>query len=367
MLQSHHLGRILCLSMSSALILAACTGGGSTSAPASILPSPPASLSAQPSDSAPALAYDPLSDQELIAKAQAEGKFTCVCQGEEAFRAVASAFEERFGIVVENAPGSTPQNVERLTQEAASGNITIDVFQSGDIEFLTGLADQGTLTEITAAEYPIVQQYPEYTRFQHWVYSGAPLYQPWYNTNVVANPPSSYAEILDDTYGSGLLGYNLLVSGSAGEFWLALEREIDPNYLTALTELDPTVFSEQAQLIAALASGEIGIAVSAFSLTAVQTRDEGAPIAPLDVELVTGGERVFVIPRNSPNPNAAVLFWNWIYSEEGAAALYADGSGASFIEGGVDGMLALPDEYVTYDLVQDVTPEMDRLMSILHP
>jgi iron(III) transport system substrate-binding protein len=143
-----------------------------------------------------------------------------------------------------------------------------------------------------------------------------------YNTTLVKpeSVPQSYDALLDPSWKG-----KLLFDPEAGYLLAAMEqawgREKAVDYLTRLGKQDLSFRRGGALTTQVVSSGEYPIGIAINGETSAAIRDKGAP---LDFKVlspkIVKPEGLF-LARNSPHPHAALLFAEWVLSEEGQSIL----------------------------------------------
>jgi len=143
-----------------------------------------------------------------------------------------------------------------------------------------------------------------------------------YNTTLVKpeSVPQTYDALLDPLWKG-----KLLFDPEAGYILAALEqawgREKAVDYLTKLRQQDLSFRRGGALTTQVVSSGEYPIGIAINGETSAAIRDKGAPLGfkVLSPKIVKP-EGLF-LARNSPHPHAALLFADWVLSEEGQTVL----------------------------------------------
>ena len=132
--------------------------------------------------------------------------------------------------------------------------------------------------------------------------------------------PQTYDALLDPLWKG-----KLLFDPEAGYILAAMEqawgREKAVNYLTRLRKQDLSFRRGGALTTQVVSSGEYPIGIAINGETSAAIRDKGAPLGfkVLSPKIVKP-EGLF-LARNSPHPHAALLFVDWVLSEEGQTVL----------------------------------------------
>ena len=259
---------------------------------------------------------DAFGSPELSEAAKKEGKLVFYTANfTEVEQEVIKAFNKRFPFVrVEmiRAPGG--QLITRVKTEAAAGKLSADIVDHSDRGLMLELVDLfQDYAPPNAADYlPAVLVSPKLWPRATIGWSIA------YNTELVKNPPKSWADLTNPEYGKGMIGQVIAPSGGTTWTRVLFERKVlGDDYWAKQAATKPQLYPSGAPASDALVRGEVSIAVLLYNIVWTKKRD-GAP-----VEIFFPPEGVPVnpyasgIPKTATNPNAAKLFLNWCLSEEG--------------------------------------------------
>jgi iron(III) transport system substrate-binding protein len=304
--------------------------------------------------------------EELIAAAEEEGQVVFTgSMGEAEFTSLKEAFEAEYpGIEVQLTPGGAAASLERFAAEVQRDSIRTDVFQFGDYVALQQFADQGGLVRLDPEAIPAMQEYDPSLVSDYWVTWGTQPIMLAYHEELLSDPPQDWQDALDPRF-KGRIGFTApSVSIALVEMWVILERELGSDVIDRFLALDPRMYSDTSVAAAALAAGEVQLIFGAVPSRIVSLAGDGAPISLITTSFANGPNRPIVI-ADGPHPNAARLFTNFLLSREGQQAIYGSGGGSSFIEGGVEGMMDLPEDFRILDQPTEVDPERERIISQL--
>jgi iron(III) transport system substrate-binding protein len=264
---------------------------------------------------APAIAQE-FGSPELIAAAKKEGKLVYYTANfAEVEQEVIKAFNKRFPeIKVEmvRAPGG--QLITRVKTEAAANKLAADVVDHSDRALMVDLVDLfQDYAPPNAADYvPESMISPKLWPRATLVWSIA------YNTELVKNPPKSFADLTKPEYGKKQIGEVIAASGGTTWTRIMFERQVlGEGYWKAQAATDPILYPSGAPMSDAMVRGEISMGPILYNAVFPKKRDgaplemifapEGAPVNPY----ASG------IPKTAAHPNAAKLFLNWCLSKEG--------------------------------------------------
>jgi iron(III) transport system substrate-binding protein len=265
---------------------------------------------------------------DLLAAAKKEGKIVLYTANFlDTEQAVVKRFSERFpGIAIEIVRAPTGQLITRVKTEAAASRMIADV-----IDFTDRVQARGMIELFAPYAPPNAADYPEIARTgdRLWPRSG----NAWtitYNSELVKDPPRSWADLAKPEFGKQRLGQTIVAAGG-GPFARAMfERKVlGEDYWAKQAALKPVLFPSQAPMVDAMIRGEIAIA-PLVTVLAIPLAAQGAPLkwffAPEGVPVT-----VFCagITRGAAHRNAAKLFLDWALSREGQTLMVELGSFAS--------------------------------------
>jgi iron(III) transport system substrate-binding protein len=265
---------------------------------------------------------------ELLAAARREGKVVLYTANFlDTEQAVVKRFSARFpGVQIEIVRAPTGQLITRIKSEAAANRMIADVIDISDRVQARDMSELfAPYAPPNAADYPEVAR----TGDRLWPRSG----NAWtitYNSELVKDPPKSWADLAKPEFGKLHLGQTIIASGGAPFNRAMFERKVlGEDYWAKQAALKPALFPSQAPMVDAMIRGEIAIAPLVTNL-AIPLAAQGAPLkwffAPEGVPVT-----VFCagIAKGAGHPNAARLFLDWALSREGQALMVEQGSFSS--------------------------------------
>jgi iron(III) transport system substrate-binding protein len=268
---------------------------------------------------APAMAQqEKYGSKEVIEAAEKEGSLTYYTANfTEVEQEVVKEFNKTFPkikVAIVRAPGG--QLITRIKTEAAAGKLAADVVDHSDRGLMKDIENLfADYTPPNAADYrPDALMSPKF-------WPGVTL--GWaiaYNTQLVKNPPKSWADLTKPEYNNKQIGQ--VVGPSGGTTWtrVMFERQVlGEDYWAKQAATKPILYPSGAPTSDSLVRGEISIAPLLYNIIYTKIV-EGAP-----AEAIFAPEGVPIIPyadgitKTSKSPNAAKLFMNWRLSKEGQA------------------------------------------------
>ncbi len=233
------------------------------------------------------------------------------------FAALKDAFKSQYPFLDLKGYYSPRQGIlNRAINEARAGRHAVDVIQV-DVSYGYQLLNEGLVQSYLFSGR---QQFYDgtYDREGSWYSMYHLTIALLYNTRLVKSQlvPRSYNDLLNPMWKG-----KLLFDPEAGYMLAAMEqawgRERAVDYLTKLSRQDLS-FRRGGTLTSQLvAAGEYPIAVAINGETSAAIREQGAPLgfSLLSPKIIK--PEGFFLAKNSPNPHAALLFTEWVLSEEG--------------------------------------------------
>lgn len=261
---------------------------------------------------------DEYGSPELLEAAEREGRLLLyTTHDSESSMKVIAAFNKRFpSIKIEMVRSPGGLLMTRVQAEAAANRLPADVIVFSDPEHVR-------LTQELFADYAP----PNAASYQPSDYS--PNVWPYalvawclaYNTHLVDNPPTSWADLTTPEYAGRLGEVAILAGGSAWSRSMFQRKTFGDEYWPALAGNKPSIYPTGIPASDALVRGEIEV-VPLITNNAIPRIKEGAPI---DCKFPTDGVPTVPLPagltKTASSPNAGRLFLNWVLSDEGQSLL----------------------------------------------
>ena len=302
-------------------------------------PTPPPTL-APPVSSVVTPSREDSALQKLVEAAKKEGKVTLYTFNfiGDAGIAVQQAFTERYGVKVDAISGRGAEFTERLKTEARTKNQTGDYTEGSPLHLIN--MKKAGLT-VTLADLPVLQEKDVwkldigYLDPEKHLLAYSPIFQwPLVNTKLLKSEdePKSWLDLLQPKWKGKILFTDPVIASNAYMAFQPLIKGgmLTPDYLDKLGSQDLIQVIGPTQGVEALARGEAPVFLFTAAATATNAVRAGAPIKIIDLkEGMSAQANLQAIIKDSPHPNAAKLFANWLLSKEGqsvqARARGADG------------------------------------------
>ena len=261
---------------------------------------------------------------ELVQAAKKDG--SVVFYGgtdENTLQNIAAAFQSRYGIrVVHQRLASGPQR-ERIEQEAASGKTAFDVSQLSDEAWVAEAGARGMWAKLDPVKLPNLAKVPASLQHENYAVGGLVALTTVYNTQKVpaANVPKTSDDFLNPRWRGrfAIVGPSTGLSIRTGYYvWLQKYGQAGfEKFMRDLFAQKPRVVASGANAVQQVAAGELDFVILASAAFAAEPRAQGAPIALAYPDPTAITVRTFQVASKPLNPNAAMLFVNWLMSPEG--------------------------------------------------
>ena len=276
----------------------------------------------------PALAQklnDPgIAPPELVAAAKKEGQVVFYGGTDESgLQEIAQAFQARYGIrVIYQRLSSGPQR-ERIEQEMAANKTAFDVSQLSDEAWVQEAGTRGAWSKLDPKKLPNLAKVPVNLQHDNYAVGGLVALTTVYNTKKIA--AADVPKTSDDLLNPRWRGRFAIVSPNTGlsirtSYYVWLQKYGPVGFEKFMRDLwaqKPRVVASGASAVQQVAAGELDFVLFASAAFAAEPRAQGAPIALAYPDPTAVTIRTFQVAAKPVNPNAAMLFVNWLMSPEG--------------------------------------------------
>lgn len=307
---------------------------------------------------------------QLVAAAKKEGTLTWYTgAAPQDAETMVKAFKDKYGITVDAVRLSSGPIAQRISTEAASGNVNADVVLGTDPIFLDDAAQKGWLAKLDANQLPDMKSWPkEYRTDDYVTVMIGPLLGVAYNTNLVkGDPPCTWDALLDKKYAGKVILTNPASSAAYSKFFDVVlhDSRLGEKWLTQFHDLGYASVAESAVPAGQLIGAGEGMVSIVSSLPAVSPlSDKGAPVkfCPLDNPAPANVQYQAILDK-APHPNAARLFFDYFASKEGQTTYVSSAKGASVL-GDLPGAVKMPKGLVIPDAkqAQEDLPKIQQLL-----
>jgi len=307
---------------------------------------------------------------ELLRDACAEGALL-IYHGSwvEAQDAQVQGFNEHFPCIeVRKLSATMGELRERFLSEVRAGRGNADIYQDSDTGTLNNMAQEGIL-----AQYAITSEdaFAEGNKNSGWWYPlRVALVGVAWNTDLVSEEEaavlSNWEGLLDPRWKDRGIVVDPSAGGVAYLPWYVWDRVYGDDFIKGIGEQNPRVIQGINNAAASLASGDVAIIFNASETGLLPIWERGAPVQWSLPSPGVGPLTAQAIPANAPHPNAARLYQEYAFSEDGYRLWHQLG-GASVRIGMEDTRQVasetwykVPDELFAYDPADatNSTPEI---------
>ena len=262
----------------------------------------------------------------LLEGARKEGTLTfySAMNFDQAIRPLVAGFEALYPFMkVQYVQLGAPQTLQRLLAEARSKTFVVDVVETVGLETPAREADLNRpFWSPALKDYPVEHLSPN----GYWAPTRLSYVGVAYNTNRVSatEAPQSYTDLLDPKW-KGKMAWTSTFSGAMLTItsirkFMGEDKALD--YLQKLsTQSVVPVASSSVALLDQVIAGEHAMSLDAFLHHPVLNAIKGAPIAPKPMDPVLTFMNTVMLPKAPPHPYSAMLFIDYLLSEDGQARL----------------------------------------------
>jgi iron(III) transport system substrate-binding protein len=257
---------------------------------------------------------------ELVAAAVKEGNVVWYASEDaQLVAAVSKAFEAKYpGIAAQGERNGAERNFQRVSQEYDSNIHVVDVITSSNPGPILYWKRKDLLVPFVPAE---TADWPQTTRDPDGYYTVdcLTLAVMGVNTKLVKpeDAPKTWTDLLDPKWKGKLVKAHPGYSGTIVTSTLALSKLLGWQYFEKLGQQQVMQVQSAIDPPRKLAFGERSVMIDGAEASALQQQEQGAPIA-----LIYPAEGTPAVPLNSvlmklaPHPNAARLFYSFLFSNE---------------------------------------------------
>ena len=252
------------------------------------------------------------SSPELVAAARKEGSVNVyTSNAAPTIQALVADFEKRYGIKVNLWRASSIKVLQRLVAEKKADRWDFDSVSVSGLE-IEALYKEGLLQGIRS---PLHDGMLDGTVPAHrgWAPQFINVFVQAYNTKLVPRQelPKRWGDFLDPKW-KGKLG----VEAASGEWYCTLaksmgQKQADELFRNIGARNGLSVHQGNSVLANMVISGELSVALSAYTHIVDDQKDRGAPIDSFVIEPLIGRVNGVGVSRKPPHPNAARLYYEY--------------------------------------------------------
>jgi iron(III) transport system substrate-binding protein len=258
----------------------------------------------------------PTRQQRLIEAAKKEGTVNLYTSIPEKDIAVLSAdFEKRYGIKVNVWRASSAKVLQRLVTEKRANRWDFDAVDISSPE-LEALYQEKLLQEVNSSLHKELMD-EAMPGHRGWAPQFLSLFVQAYNTNAVKKEdlPKTYEELANPKW-KGMLGVEVHDSDwYCGQLKFLGQEKGRKIFHDIVTNNKWSVRRGHSLLSNMIVSGEVPLALTVYSYMIDQAKQKGAPVDWFGINPVVGRSNGIGVSRNPRNPNAALLFYEYMLSD----------------------------------------------------
>jgi iron(III) transport system substrate-binding protein len=258
---------------------------------------------------------------QLVAAAQKEGKVVWYSATDvQVAEKLARAFEAKYpGIKVQVERSGAERIFQRINQEYGSKIYNADVVETSDAVHFVHFKKQGWLQPAVPSD--VAKYWPKEYRDPDGQFAAyrAHLSVIAYNTKLVPKDqaPKSLADLLDPKWSGKIVKAHPGYSGTIMTGTQAISQAVGWKFFEQLGKQKVMQVQSSTEPPKKLAAGERPVMADGNEYNVFLLRESGVPIepvyAPEGTPLVVGNAAIL---KNAPDPNAAKLFYHFMFSRE---------------------------------------------------
>jgi iron(III) transport system substrate-binding protein len=259
---------------------------------------------------------------QLVAAAQKEGKVVWYSATDvQVAEKLARAFEAKYpGIKVQVERSGAERLFQRINQEYGSKIYNVDVIETSDAVHFVHFKKQGWLQPAVPSE--VAKHWPKEYKDADGNYAAyrAHLSVIAYNTKLVPKEqaPKSHADLLDPKWQGKLVKAHPGYSGTIMTGTQAISQSpLGWSYFEKLAKQKVMQVQSSTEPPKKLAQGERPVMADGNEYNVFVLKESGVPIEPV---YATEGTPIVIgnaaLLKNAPNPNAARLFYHYMFTRE---------------------------------------------------
>lgn len=267
------------------------------------------------------------SPSNLVAAAKSDGSLLWYSGvSEDASNKVSKAFSDKYGIDVQVVRISSAQLISRYSSEAQAGAPVADLVLVSLPSFIDASVEKGWMTPLADAGIPgVPESLPAVSKTKNGN-TAAVLVEPAgfvVNTSKVApeDRPKSWQDIADPRWKGKIVVPDVNSSVTYINEWYTIAQKLGDDFVGKVGAQGLGTAASGAPAVAAVAAGEYDIGLMALNGLVAELMAKGAPVEFVLPQMTTGFNDYLGLTASAKHPNAAKLFAQYLYSEEGAATL----------------------------------------------
>ncbi|MDO1484636.1 extracellular solute-binding protein [Rhodococcus rhodochrous] len=171
---------------------------------------------------------------------------------------------------------------------------------------------------------------------------------PWvitYNEQKIGTPPTTWKDLVSpELAGKASFADPRVSADSVMSFYQILMDENGPDFLRTIGDQSGDWFESSVPAVQKVAAGQLALAAPGAKAHSVALMEAGAPIKAVTPEPVIAFPNLIGISENGQSPNAAMVFADFVLSEEGQRAYCGDAFYMTMRDDEIDGCPSAPED-----------------------
>lgn len=229
--------------------------------------------------------------------------------------ALLTEFTKKYGIKVKVWRSGSETVLQRIVTEAKGNKFEVDLVQNNSPENEAAYREK-LLQEVRSPFQSdlISQALPSH---HHWVGLSVDVWVAAYNTNKIKKDdlPKTYQDLMDLKW-KGLLGIEANNQAWFGSLLGEMGEEAGLKTFNGIMNTNGMSFRKGHSLLTMMvSSGEVPLALTVYSWIPEQSKQKGAPIDYFALQPLMAQTSTIAMLKKAPNPNAAVLLYDFLISD----------------------------------------------------
>src|SRR5690349_4929522 len=229
--------------------------------------------------------------------------------------ALINAFQAKYGVKATHWRGSSADIRNRVTREYAAGRYEADIAETAGPDMEAMVREQVLQKVVTPVTKDLIPQ----ASFAHgqWIATRLSVFVGAYNTTIIkpADAPKTYEDLLNPRF-KGKLG---IEADDANWFMTTVLHMGEQKGLKLFRDIvaanGMSVRKGHTLLANLVPTGEVPLALTAYSYRVEQLKSEKAPVDILYLPPVVGVPTGVGMYRKAPHPHAALLFEDFMLTD----------------------------------------------------
>jgi len=256
----------------------------------------------------------------LIEGAKREGSLS-VYHVYPALTNVMNEFGKKYGIKIKAWRAGSEAVLQRVTSESRGNKFDVDIVQNNAPENEAAFRERLLLEVHSPYQIDLLPQ--AVPSHKQWVGITVDIWTAAYNTEKIKKEdlPKTYKDLLDPKW-KGQLGIEGNNHAWFGAMMAKMGEDEGQKLFTNIANTNGISNRKGHSLLTMMvSSGEVPLALTVYSWNPEQLKQKGAPVEGLALQPLMAQPSTIAMLKKSPNPHAALLFYDFMLSE-GQKQLY---------------------------------------------